>query len=87
VFLASLIAGALRREFGCSAAFIAGTALAARAAVCQTILRSIDVFGRLGGEEFGLVLPACSLDEGVEMVERMRAVTAAMPVDVNSPGA
>lgn len=55
------------------------------AALCRTHLRSIDVFGRLGGEEFGLVLPECSLDDGVDIVERMRATVAATPFDANIP--
>lgn len=42
-------------------------------ALCQAHLRSIDVFGRLGGEEFGLVLPECSLADAMDIVERMRA--------------
>jgi len=41
--------------------------------LCQAHLRSIDVFGRLGGEEFGLVLPECSLGDAMEIVERIRA--------------
>lgn len=45
-------------------------------ALCRAHLRSIDVFGRLGGEEFGLVLPECSLDDAMEIVERMRAAIA-----------
>lgn len=42
-------------------------------ALCQAQLRSIDVFGRLGGEEFGLALPECSLGDAMEIVERIRA--------------
>jgi diguanylate cyclase (GGDEF)-like protein len=45
-------------------------------ALCQTHLRSIDVFGRLGGEEFGLVLPECSLGDAMAIVERIRAAIA-----------
>jgi diguanylate cyclase (GGDEF)-like protein len=41
--------------------------------LCQANLRSVDVFGRLGGEEFGLVLPECSLGDAMEIVERIRA--------------
>lgn len=56
------------------------------ATLCRTHLRAIDVFGRLGGEEFGLVLPECSLRDGVDIVERMRAAIATTPFDVNIPG-
>jgi len=50
-------------------------------ALCQARLRSIDVFGRLGGEEFGLVLPECSLAEAKAMVEQLRADIAATLFD------
>jgi diguanylate cyclase (GGDEF)-like protein len=56
------------------------------AAVCRMHLRSIDVFGRLGGEEFGLVLPECSLDDAVDIVDRMRMAIAATPFDEKIPG-
>jgi diguanylate cyclase (GGDEF)-like protein len=48
-------------------------------ALCQAHLRSIDVFGRLGGEEFGLVLPECALGDAMQIVERIRAAIAATP--------
>lgn len=51
------------------------------AEVCRTHLRSVDVFGRLGGEEFGLVLPDCSLDAGIEIIDRMRKAIAATVFD------
>lgn len=51
------------------------------AAVCRMHLRSIDVFGRLGGEEFGLVLPECSLDDAVDIVDRMRMAIAVTRFD------
>jgi diguanylate cyclase (GGDEF)-like protein len=43
---------------------------------CQAHLRSTDVFGRLGGEEFGLLLPECTLDNVLARVEQMRAAIA-----------
>lgn len=53
--------------------------------LCQGQLRSIDLFGRLGGEEFGLVLPACSLSEGIYIVDRMREAIAATSFDDKLP--
>jgi diguanylate cyclase (GGDEF)-like protein len=39
---------------------------------CRTELRGSDAIGRLGGEEFGLLLPATDLAGGREVVERLR---------------
>lgn len=55
------------------------------AAVCGMHLRPNDVFGRLGGEEFGLLLPECSLAEGVDIVDRMRVAVAATTFDDKIP--
>ena len=45
-------------------------------AACQAHLRSTDVFGRLGGEEFGMLLPECTLDQVLARVEQMRISVA-----------
>lgn len=45
-------------------------------ALCQTQLRSTDVFGRLGGEEFGMLSPECALDSVLARVEQMRLAIA-----------
>lgn len=47
-------------------------------AACQAHLRSTDLFGRLGGEEFGMLLPECSPDRVLARVEQMRAAIAAV---------
>jgi diguanylate cyclase (GGDEF)-like protein len=44
---------------------------------CQEYVRSTDVFGRLGGEEFGVLLPECGLDGGIERAEAIRRAIAA----------
>lgn len=38
---------------------------------CQKILRDIDVIGRLGGEEFGILLPETDIKEGWIVAERL----------------
>ncbi|MBB4265469.1 GGDEF domain-containing protein [Roseospira visakhapatnamensis] len=40
---------------------------------CQEKLRENDVFGRLGGEEFGVLLPNASLSDAAVAAERLRA--------------
>ncbi|MDM4768354.1 GGDEF domain-containing protein [Pelomonas sp. SE-A7] len=42
-------------------------------------LRQPDLLGRLGGEEFCVLLPHASLDEAAEVAERLRARLAARP--------
>ena len=41
-------------------------------AVCRQHLRGVDLFGRLGGEEFGILLVECSRGQGVAIAERIR---------------
>ena len=49
-------------------------------ALCQQQLRPGDLFGRLGGEEFGALLCGCSRAQGMEIAHRIRAVIAETPV-------
>lgn len=42
----------------------------------RTVVRQTDVVGRLGGEEFGLLLPETPLDGAVLVGERLRAALA-----------
>lgn len=53
---------------------------------CQAHLRSTDVFGRLGGEEFGMLLPECTLGNVLVRVEQMRAAIAAVSSVKDAPG-
>lgn len=39
---------------------------------CQGHLRVSDIFGRVGGEEFGIVLPGCGLEDAKQRAERLR---------------
>jgi diguanylate cyclase (GGDEF)-like protein/PAS domain S-box-containing protein len=47
------------------------------AASWREMLRPSDILARYGGEEFGLVLPNCPLEQGVEVVERLRTYSIA----------
>lgn len=53
------------------------------ASICRSVLREVDVVGRVGGEEFAVLLPETGLDEGVEIAERIRAAIEAgkVPMD------
>jgi diguanylate cyclase (GGDEF)-like protein len=46
-------------------------------AACQSKQRSIDVFGRFGGEEFAILLPDCDETEAEQCAEEIRAAIAA----------
>ena len=50
--------------------------------VVASVLRPNDVFGRLGGEEFGCLIPHGSLKEGRDIAERIRATSEATPLRV-----
>lgn len=49
--------------------------------ICQQHLHSCDVFGRIGGEEFGILLPECTLIQALERAEQIRSAIQAMPDD------
>ena len=49
-------------------------------------LRALDRFGRLGGEEFGIVLPATWLDQGVIAMERLRKTVIEYDWESIEPG-
>jgi diguanylate cyclase (GGDEF)-like protein len=48
--------------------------------VTKSLLRPCDLFGRLGGEEFGCVLPDMTFAEALRTAERVRAAVAAAPI-------
>ena len=45
-----------------------------------SVLRTGDTVGRMGGEEFLVVLPGCKGEEMLQVLERMRTLVAAVPV-------
>ena len=50
------------------------------AAVCRETLRAVDIAGRIGGEEFAVLLPQTDPAEALEVAERLRAAMAAASV-------
>ena len=48
------------------------------------LLRTVDVFGRLGGEEFAVLLPETDTEGAVVFAERLRNAVAAMQVPVEN---
>lgn len=58
--------------------------IAARAA---SVVRGGDLVGRLGGEEFGILMPGATLDEAAQVAERLReAMEIVSEVDDALPG-
>jgi diguanylate cyclase (GGDEF)-like protein len=55
---------------------IGDEALSVFAATAQQSLREHDIMGRLGGEEFALVLPGTDLEGAIRAAERLRAAVA-----------
>jgi diguanylate cyclase (GGDEF)-like protein/PAS domain S-box-containing protein len=51
------------------------------AGACSSILREYDILGRLGGEEFVVVLPGATPDESRVVAERLRRHIARMPIN------
>lgn len=56
----------------------------ALAETCIQHLRATDFLGRLGGEEFAVLLPATSLHEAVAAAEKLRKLLEKKPVATNA---
>lgn len=50
-------------------------------ALARTILRASDTIGRLGGEEFAILVPETGRDGGIELAERVRAAIEATSLE------
>lgn len=59
------------------------TVLARFATQAASSLREVDLMGRLGGEEFAILLPGCGLAEAQAVAERLRAAFAAVQIDLD----
>ena len=49
--------------------------------ICRTLLRSSDIIGRYGGEEFAIVLPELDEERSLRVAERIRAVIDATSIE------
>jgi diguanylate cyclase (GGDEF)-like protein len=58
-------------------------ALAGVSAACVKSLRHSDLFCRIGGEEFAIILPHTDRQGALQAAEKLRAVVAAMPFEPN----
>ncbi|WP_242140262.1 sensor domain-containing diguanylate cyclase [Sphingomonas sp. TREG-RG-20F-R18-01] len=52
--------------------------------VCSAMLRPADLFARLGGEEFAVLLPNTPLDEAARIADRLRQSVEAMVVTADA---
>lgn len=54
------------------------------ATACRETLREIDIIGRIGGEEFAILLPETDKAEAADVAERLRAVLANQKVPLEA---
>ena len=52
------------------------------AAICQQVVRKVDVVGRLGGEEFAVLLPGCGMAGALALAERLREAVRSHVIQV-----
>jgi diguanylate cyclase (GGDEF)-like protein len=50
---------------------------------CKEHLRTNDIFGRIGGEEFAVLMPACNAETATALAEKCRAAVEAIAAEVN----
>lgn len=52
--------------------------------VCRTHMREVDVMGRLGGEEFAILLPETDIEQAFEIAERLYKAVAEQEIVLES---
>lgn len=52
--------------------------------ICRMVLREIDIIGRIGGEEFAILLPETSIKEATQVAQRLRMAIEKANVASNS---
>ena len=55
------------------------------AQVVRTVLRKVDIFARIGGEEFVIALPETGLEKALHVAERLRESLAETPIANSGP--
>ena len=63
---------------------VGDTVLQKLSEISRATLRDIDVIGRVGGEEFAILLPETGNDQAIEAAERLRAALATAKVAMPS---
>jgi diguanylate cyclase (GGDEF)-like protein len=53
------------------------------ASIFQSTLRDVDIVGRMGGEEFAVLLPETRIDEALDVAERLRVEIAEASIQVD----
>jgi diguanylate cyclase (GGDEF)-like protein len=51
--------------------------------IFQSTLRDVDIAGRIGGEEFAVLLPETCIDKALDVAERLRTEVAGASVQVD----
>lgn len=51
---------------------------------CMTMLRPVDLVGRLGGEEFAILLPETGKEAATQTIERLRAAIAKSSFEIGT---
>jgi diguanylate cyclase (GGDEF)-like protein/PAS domain S-box-containing protein len=55
--------------------------------VCRRHMREVDVMGRLGGEEFAILLPETEIEQAFEIAERLYKAVAEQEITLENSGA